>query len=88
MAHSHRTPTPDRRSLLRQAGCGAGLLGLATLLQDEGFLPTVSASTYEAPLAARPSHFQATATRVIWIFINGGPSHVDTWDYKPALEKI
>ena len=87
MAHSHRTPRPDRRSLLRQAGCGAGLLGLATLLQDEGFLPTASASTYEAPLAARPSHFQATATRVIWIFINGGPSHVDTWDYKPGLDQ-
>ncbi len=39
------------------------------------------------PLAAQPPHFEARAKRVIWIFVNGGPSHVDTWDYKPELEK-
>ena len=87
MAHSPRISKIDRRVLLRQAGCGAGLLGLATLLQDEGLLPSASASTYDAPLAVKPSHFPATATRVIWIFINGGPSHVDTWDYKPGLDQ-
>jgi hypothetical protein len=39
------------------------------------------------PLAARPSHFPQPAKAVIWLFMNGGPSHVDTWDYKPELEK-
>ena len=35
----------------------------------------------------RPGHFPAKAKRVIWFFVNGGPSHVDTWDFKPALAK-
>ena len=39
------------------------------------------------PLAPRESHFPAKAKHVIWIFVNGGPSQVDTWDYKPNLEK-
>jgi Protein of unknown function (DUF1501) len=39
------------------------------------------------PLAPRPSHFPTRAKSVIWLFMNGGPSHVDTWDYKPELEK-
>ena len=39
------------------------------------------------PLAPREPHFAAKAKRVIWLFMNGGPSQVDTWDYKPELEK-
>jgi hypothetical protein len=39
------------------------------------------------PMAPRLGHLPATAKRVIWFFVNGGPSHVDTWDYKPALER-
>ncbi len=39
------------------------------------------------PMAPRAPHFKARAKRVIWLFINGGPSQVDTWDYKPALAK-
>jgi len=82
----------DRRELLRRAGSGAGLLGLATLLQDEGLLHSALAATGSRsaavdPLAPRASHFPGKAKRVIWLFINGGPSHVDTWDYKPELEK-
>ena len=73
----------SRRSLLHRAGAGAGMLGLASLLQDEGLL----ASTTPDPLAPRLPHFAPKAKRVIWIFVNGGPSQVDTWDYKPALEK-
>ncbi len=75
-----------RRQLLQRAGCGAGLLGLSSLLQDEGAL--AATSTPLNPLAPRPPHFGAKAKRVIWLFINGGPSHVDTWDYKPELEKM
>ena len=73
-----------RRSLLQRAGMGAGLLGLGGLLQDQGVLGEDSAD----PLAPRNPHFPGTAKRVIWLFINGGPSHVDTWDYKPKLERL
>ena len=38
-------------------------------------------------MAARPGHFAARAKQVIWIFTNGGPSQVDTWEYKPGLER-
>ena len=75
-------PLLTRRALLRRAGAGAGMLGLATLLRDEKLL----AASLD-PLAPRESHFPAKAKRVIWIFANGGPSQVDTWDYKPALER-
>ena len=86
-------PIINRRHLLARAGCGAGLLGLASLLKEEGVLSTNSAIASDLgarslnPLAAQPAHFAATANRVIWIFVNGGPSHVDTWDYKPMLSK-
>lgn len=82
-----------RRELLRKAGCGAGLLGLTGLLRDQGLLSVASAAAESGqinalnPLVARQPHFDARATKVIWIFVNGGPSHVDTWDYKPGLEK-
>ena len=51
--------------------------------------PTSAASNQRAtnPLAAKPAHFPAKAKRVIWLFMNGGPSQVDTWDYKPELDK-
>jgi hypothetical protein len=90
------TPRPglwSRRELLSRAGCGAGLLGLAGLLTDESLLtqPVRAAGSLGAralqPMTPQPAHFPARAQRVIWLFINGGPSHVDTWDHKPALEK-
>jgi len=70
-------------------GAGAGVLGLAALLQDEGMLAKVQAATSAEinPLAPKKPHFAPKAKRVIWLFINGGPSHVDTWDYKPELAK-
>src|SRR5947209_7280659 len=82
-------PVLSRRQLLERAGCGLGLLGLGTLLHDEGLLGTSRAATLGTldPLAPRPSHFAGRAKRVIWIFVNGGPSHVDTWDYKPGLAR-
>ncbi|HWB09779.1 MAG TPA: DUF1501 domain-containing protein [Pirellulales bacterium] len=83
--------TLSRRQLLSRTGCGFGLIGLAGLLADEGLLSAATSSDLGSrllnPLAPQPAHFQAKATRVIWLFINGGPSHVDTWDYKPALGK-
>ena len=77
----------QRRDLLRRAGSGAGLLGLATLLQNKGLLQPAGATDASNPLAPKDGHFDGRVKRVIWLFINGGPSHVDTWDYKPELEK-
>jgi hypothetical protein len=77
----------DRRSLLSRAGMGAGLLGLTTLLQQEHLLGDGLGDRALRPLDPVQPHFAPKAKRVIWLFINGGPSHVDTWDYKPALTK-
>jgi hypothetical protein len=68
-----------RRELLRRAGAGFGLLGLAGTLNAAGLLGPKST-------AAR-QHFPARAKRVIVLFMNGGPSHVDTFDPKPALKQ-
>ena len=48
---------------------------------------TVSRVGSTHPLAPRKPHFAAKAKSVIWLFLNGGQSHVDTWDYKPELQK-
>ncbi len=77
----------NRRHALQRAGCGAGLLGLSTLLQDEGLLASPAESEDLNPLVARQPHFPARAKRIIWIFVNGGPSPVDTWNYRPELTK-
>jgi hypothetical protein len=74
----------SRRNFLRQAGNGLGMLALANLFQQEAL---ARGETGLNPMAARPSHFPARAKNVIWLFMNGGPSHVDTWDYKPQLAK-
>ncbi|MFT5470629.1 MAG: hypothetical protein ACI8UO_005759 [Verrucomicrobiales bacterium] len=76
-------PQISRRSLLHRAGGGFGSVALSSLLAQEGMLAAAA-----DPLAARKPHFDAKAKSVIWLFINGGPSHVDTWDYKPELEKM
>ncbi len=80
-----------RRELLARAGSGAGLLGLAGLLGDEGLLGAPRTGRSKSgpldPLAPRAAPSRAGARAVIWLFINGGPSQVDTWDYKPELER-
>src|SRR4051812_39224965 len=83
----------SRRRLLQRAGGGFGLIGLAGLLDREGLLerpaPAAEATAVAArnPMAPRRPHFPPRAKRVIWVFINGGPSQVDTWDYKPGLAR-
>ena len=64
------------------------MIALASLLQDEGLLGSAAqAATELNPLAPKPAHFPAKAKSVIWLFMNGGPSQVDTWDHKPELAK-
>lgn len=79
------TSTYSRREMLHRAGCGIGTLALASLLSETAEAGLGDRSLN--PLAPRKPHFNAKAKRVIWLFINGGPSQVDTWDYRPALEK-
>jgi Protein of unknown function (DUF1501) len=74
----------SRRQFLARAGGGFGLLALSGLLRQEGLLAAPAPAN---PLAPRAPHFPTRAKSVIWLFMNGGPSHVDTWDYKPALAK-
>jgi hypothetical protein len=73
----------SRREMLRRAGAGFGLLGLAGALDSAGLLGTAQASASSALLP----HFAPRAKRVIFLFMNGAPSHVDTFDPKPALKK-
>src|SRR6266403_1044596 len=77
-----------RRDFLCRCGMGMGGLGFGTLMAQTGLLaPEARAGTAINPLAPKTSQFPARAKRVIHIFLNGGPSHVDTFDPKPALEK-
>src|SRR6185369_14834078 len=84
-----------RRELLRRSGMGFGVLGLAGVLQQGGLLgaDTTAGKSgdetagYQNPLAERRPHFPAKAKRVIHLFMNGGPSHVDTFDPKPSLKE-
>src|SRR5438445_251166 len=77
-----------RREFLKRVGNGFGLLALAGLLEQEGLLTSIlSGAEAVNPLAPKQPHFPAKAKSVIWLFMNGGPSHVDTWDYKPELAR-
>ena len=72
--HEHLHTT--RRDALRRMGTGIGLLALPSLLEAA-----------QNPLAARDPHFRPRARHVIHIYLNGGPSQVDTWDPKPELTR-
>ena len=72
----------SRRALLGQAGCGFGGLALADLLSREEARGEARGA---APLAPRPPHFPPKAKRVIFLYMPGGPSHVDLLDPKPRL---
>ena len=80
-----------RRELLRRSGTGLGMLALAGVMSDGGLLraaaPVAGEDGYKNPLAERQPHFPVKAKRMIHLFMNGGPSHVDTFDPKPSLEK-
>ncbi len=80
----HDLPRPlNRRQALHQCAVGFGALAFADLMARAG-VATASANP-SSPLIARAPHFAARAKRVIFLFMHGGPSHVDTFDYKPAL---
>jgi hypothetical protein len=76
------TSGPSRRRVLRTFGNGFGMLGLAGLLADQS-----RADRAANPLAERPPMFPGRAKRVIFLFLSGGPSHVDLFDPKPRLSR-
>ncbi len=88
----------SRRDALRRCGLGMGLVGLAGLLNDDRLYSATNSSaatsgdaagfSVAGPLTPKPPHFVARAKRFVHIFANGGPSHVDTFDPKPALRRF
>jgi hypothetical protein len=75
--------------MLRRATLGFGSLALAELLSTKSLAAAAATLTGAGapPLAARPPHFPARAKRVIYIFLDGGLSHLDSYDYKPLLQR-
>ena len=76
----------SRRQLLQNCGAGFGGIALNDLLARTASAGQNS-SAASNPLLSRPGHFPARAKRVIFLFMHGGPSHVDTFDHKPLLAK-
>lgn len=77
-----------RREMLQRAGVGFGMIGLAGSLQGAGLLTNSAAAASRAELSGgKMTHFAPQAKRVIFLQMNGAPSHVDTFDPKPALKK-
>jgi hypothetical protein len=78
-----------RREFLWQTGGGFGAAALASMLSGDGFFdrPASAAdAAYPSPLAAKPPHFAPKAKSVIFLFMYGGPSHIDTFDRKPKMK--
>jgi hypothetical protein len=80
MFDSFGNPMTSRRRFLQTASCGFGLVALADLCAR------AAAADERNPLAPKPPHFKPRAKRVIFMFMAGAPSHVDTFDYKPKLQ--
>ena len=77
---SHRHLVSNRRDFLRMTSAGFGMVAFAALQAAEK-------KSYVSPLAPKKPHHPARAKRVIFMFMNGGPSHLETFDWKPVLKK-
>ncbi len=86
MNATHASHPLSRRHLLSRTAVGFGSLALASLIGDEQTASSSSAAAVD-PLAARLPHFPARAKRVIFLFMKGGPSHVERVDPKPLLDR-
>ena len=81
----------SRRQFLERAGGGFGMAALASLLKQDSLLAnevTHPAPRTTNPLAPQPTHFAPRAKRVIFLFMSGGPSHVDLFEPKPELVRL
>ena len=86
------TRPASRRDFLRRAGCGFGLIALRSLLGRDSLLAatrdTQPTPRFTNPLAPKSPHFAPRARNVIFLFMSGGPSHVDLFDSKPELIRL
>ena len=82
-------PPLTRREMLCRSGMGFGMLGLAGVLTADGAVAPAAnaATTAGGALAPKSPHFSGKARQVVHLFMNGGPSQVDTFDPKPLLDK-
>lgn len=83
-------PMVSRRSMLQHSAAGFGWLALTDMLcggRSSQAVRADDAGKKPGPLAVKAAHFPAKAKRVIFLFMHGGPSHMDTFDYKPQLQK-
>src|SRR6478752_2565145 len=87
MSNPHCLCTGTRREFLWQMGAGFAGLALTSLLDHDGFFAkhAFAAENSANPLAPRPPHFPGKAKSVIFLFMYGGPSSMDTFDYKPKM---
>src|ERR1041384_4116664 len=81
MSNRHFDNPISRRDFLLKAGGGFGALALTALLAEE-------AGAQASPMAPKATHFAPRAKSVIWLFMEGGPSHIDLFDPKPTLQKL
>ena len=77
----------NRRQMLTRCASGFGAVALAGLLSDKSFGAPLSNAVSSNPLAPKPGHHTAKAKSCIFLYMDGGPSQVDTFDYKPDLTK-
>lgn len=86
----HWSAATSRRDLLFRAGGGFGGLALSSLLAQDGAFAAEAAATNRElnPLAPKPPHFESKAKAVIFLFMVGGPSHMETFDPKPELDRL
>jgi hypothetical protein len=82
MLTKHHWEVSSRREFFTRSGSGLGGIALASMLSEDGYAAAMD------PLAPKPPHHPPLAKNVIWCFIEGGPSQVDLFDYKPLLEKL
>jgi hypothetical protein len=79
---------PSRRDFLLKAGVGLGGVALSGFLPNGGFFSAASAADLVDPLAPKSPHFPAKIKTVIWLHMDGAPSTLDLFDYKPELKKL
>ncbi|MEO7649545.1 MAG: DUF1501 domain-containing protein, partial [Bryobacteraceae bacterium] len=81
---AHHWPVSSRRDFFQRAGSGLAGIALAGMLQQDGALAAGMAD----PLAPKTPHHEPKAKSIIWLFMEGGPSHIDLFDPKPKLNEM
>ena len=89
-AHTNQLLQQTRRHFFRDCRIGLGAMALGSLLNAEGLLaaPNETSTSGSNPLASKPGHFPPRAKSVIFLFMAGGPSHLELFDPKPKLQEL